>query len=300
MSDFTSAPMHTSMRRNGKSFWFASRFLARQTAADAGILYAFCRTMDDLADESRDSGAVNRLRQTRIDLERGQSGEPGTAAFLQLASCRQLPLEVADHLIQSFLCDVETPLQIGTEEDLIRYCFGVAGTVGLLMSPILGAVDREARRHAIDLGIAMQMTNIARDVLEDARNGRRYLPGSWLGDLTPQQIASQETARPAVSVAIGRLLLLADAFYSSARLGFAFIPAPNRTAIQVAASVYREIGVQLQERQLQWWGARCVISMPRKVLLATSVLRGRAPLDHLHVSLPLGMHPALAGLPGTA
>ncbi len=293
------AASQTSMRRNGRSFWFASRFLSRQTARDAGVLYAFCRTMDDLADESQDPRVIARLQQVRIDLAKGHSPDPCVEAFLHLAHRQRLPLEAADHLIQAFLCDAGTKLQIATEDDLIRYCFGVAGTVGLMMSPILGAVEIEARRHAIDLGIAMQMTNIARDVLEDARNGRRYLPGTYLDDLPPQAIAGEENCREAVSSAVERILGLADEFYSSAQLGFAFIPASNRTAIEVAARVYREIGVLLRARQLQWWGTRCVVSTPRKVMLATSVLLGRSSLVPSHAKTPDGLHPALAGLPGT-
>ena len=300
MSQPAAIDMQSSMRKNGRSFWFASRFLSRQTATDANVLYAFCRTMDDLADKSTGPEAVGRLHQVRMDLERGNSTDPCVAMFLQLARRHHLPLPVADHLIQSFVCDAQTKLRLATERDLIRYCFGVAGTVGLMMSPVLGATNKEARRPAIDLGIAMQMTNIARDVLEDARDGRRYLPGAWLADLPPEAIATELDCREAVRLAIDRLLCLADDFYANARDGFAFIPIPNRTAIEVAAAVYREIGVSLRKRNLQWWSGRTTVSMPRKIVLAASVLAGRSPLHRLRSSLPQRMHQALAGLPGTA
>lgn len=291
-----------SMRRNGKSFWFASLFLPRSTAADAAELYAFCRTMDDLADESDDPEAVTRLKGVRIDLQHKSSYDPCVQTLLALAQRYPLDLCVADHLVHSFVEDAATKLHLETQADLIRYCFGVAGTVGLMMSSILGADPGEARLHAIDLGIAMQMTNIARDVLEDAHNGRRYLPGDWVQDLSPADIAvADSSSRASVGPAILHLLDLADRFYSSATYGFRFIPARSRPAIEVAATVYRQIGVSLRHRGVPWWGPRTVIAPLRKTALAAAVLVGASPLRRLpSTPAPDEMHQPLAGLPGVA
>ena len=293
-----------SMRRNGRSFWFASHFLSPATAKEAASLYAFCRTMDDLADQQADAAAMTRLHAVRRDLALGRSADPCVQAFFAVA--RRDDLGVADHLIASFLRDAETRVQIETEEELIRYCFGVAGTVGLMMSPILGATQPESRHPALHLGIAMQMTNIARDVLEDAANGRRYLPACWVDGLTPRQIVRAADARdvPAeqvrrvVSVAVERLLQLAETFYVSAAHGFVTLPVRNRIAITVAAAVYREIGQQLRRKGYAWWGGRTVVGASKKVSLAGAVLLGRSVLQRPRPSVYEGVHPALATYAG--
>ena len=300
------------MKRNGKSFWFASMFLPRATALAAARLYAFCRTMDDLADALADDAVAPENRRTlsavRDDLRRGETSEPLAADFLALARQYDLPLDAAGHLIATFIEDATTRLHVEDEGQLVCYCYGVAGTVGLLMAPILGAGGPDAQRAAIHLGIAMQMTNIARDVLEDAQNGRRYLPGSWVNDLSAREIASLSSVRKPVAHAVARLLDLADLYYASAATGFALIPAHTRKGVEIAATVYREVGVTLGRRQLAWWQGRVSVPWQRKLWLAIKVyLRwsslDRAPgyasprhespgYDAEQLSLPL------AGLPG--
>lgn len=289
-----------SMRLNGRSFWFASRFLPRAVAADTAELYSFCRTMDDLADDVCTPEALARLRAIQRDLPLGRSKDPCASALIALALRYTFPMEAAEHLVSAFVEDGSEALQLQTEVDLVRYSFGVAGTVGLMMSPLLGVTEGKARMYAADLGIAMQMTNIARDVMEDARNGRRYLPGDWVADLSPQQIVRDISCRQTVSGAIGRLLNLADRYYASASLGFASIPYRSRVAIEVSAAIYREIGVTLQSSNLKWWGDRTVVATSRKLLLACHVIAGSSRPHHLPDAAELrALHHALAGLPGT-
>ena len=277
---FPSAALSSSpaaiMRRNGRSFWFASRLLPHQVAADAAELYAFCRTLDDLADQSPTPQTVQRLQALAADLARGVAYDDCAIGLLALAQRHALPLEAAAHLVSTFVEDGSTSLHLQTEANLVRYCFGVAGTVGLMMSPLLGVRNKQANLYAADLGIAMQMTNIARDVMEDARNGRRYLPGDWLDNVTPQQITDDPSCRPLVSQAIDRLLIFAERYYAAAARGFGFIPYRSRVAIQVSAAIYREIGMALRAEGLHWWGARTVVPTSRKILLAGRVLAGVA------------------------
>ena len=290
----------SSMRLNGRSFWFASRFLPRAVAADTAQLYSFCRTMDDLADEVCTPEALARLLVIQRDLSRGHSKDPCASALIALALRYRFPMEAAEHLVSAFVEDGSVDLQLQTEVDLVRYSFGVAGTVGLMMSPLLGVTEAKARMYAADLGIAMQMTNIARDVMEDARNGRRYLPGDWVGDLSPQQIARDTSCRPTVSVAIRRLLELADRYYASASLGFASIPYRSRIAIEVSAAIYREIGVTLRSSNLRWWSDRTVVATSRKLLLTCQVIAGSScPYRLPNAAESLALHHALDGLPGT-
>ena len=287
------------MRRKGKSFWFASLFLPRQTALDAARLYAFCRTMDDLADVSVTEENRAILAGVRKDLQRGVSANPAVTDFLGLAQTYDLPCSVANYLIATFIRDATTELHIADEAELVRYCYGVAGTVGLLMAPILGANQHRAGEAAIHLGVAMQMTNIARDVLEDARNGRRYLPGCWVEHRTAQDIIASTASRQQVSAAIARLLALADQYYASAAQGFPLIPSPARRGIQIAAAVYREIGTVLRRKHYAWWDGRVSVSLGRKVGIALSVCLGWSDLARLAIEPRIvQLSQPLTGLPG--
>jgi phytoene synthase len=288
------------MKRNGKSFWFASLFLPRQVAADAARLYAFCRTMDDLADVAVTEENRATLAQVRKDLQSGVTLIPDVQDFFALATQYELPCEAADYLIATFIQDATTELQLTDEAELVRYCYGVAGTVGLMMAPILGADRQRAGEAAVHLGIAMQMTNIARDVLEDAKNHRRYLPGSWVQDVTARQIATpSDTTELLIAAAIARLLELADCYYASAALGFEGIPGRARRGIEIAASVYREIGVVLRHNQCAWWKGRVIVSLPRKLWIAALVYLGRSPVRRLEAGNRVpGLSQPLVGLPG--
>jgi len=293
------------LRRHGKSFWFASLFLPKDSAFDVARLYAFCRALDDLADDVADepgtTSAVANLQAVRDDLRRGESSQPMVADFLELAHRFHLPLEAADYMLATFLEDATADTHIADEQHLLRYCYGVAGAVGLLMAPLLGATDMRASRPAIDLGLAMQMTNIARDVLEDAQNGRRYLPGSWVGNINAASIVTEPSRRQSVGLAIERLLNLADVYYASAVCGFPFLPPRARRAIEIAGTVYREIGVRLRMDHFRWWLGRVYVPLQRKTAIAASICLGRSSLAKLAAHAePDEMQHALAGLPGAS
>jgi phytoene synthase len=168
-----------------------------------------------------------------------------------------------------------------------------------MMSPILGADRKRAAEAAVHLGIAMQMTNIARDVLEDARNGRRYLPGCWVNRGTAKEIAASDGPRQQVSAAIARLLDLADRYYASAALGFPLIPRRARTGIEIAASIYREIGIVLRRKQYVWWNGRVTVPLSRKLWIALRVCVAGSDFARTATQsrIPELSRP-LAGLPG--
>ncbi len=275
------------MKRHGKSFWFASLFLPAQVATDAARLYAFCRRMDDLADVAVTKASRQVLIKVRQELQAGVSADPIVADFLSVARNYNLPMEAADCLIETFLEDAESRIQIEDEQQLVRYCYGVAGTVGLMMSPILGADRTRASPAAIYLGVAMQMTNIARDVLEDAHNGRRYLPGSWVRGVVPQEMIASVEYRQDVAAAVERLLELADEYYAGAITGFPLIPGKARRGIAIAAAVYREIGTVIRQKRCSWWNGRVRVSFARKLRIALSVSLGRSDLNRLRAKRPM-------------
>jgi phytoene synthase len=296
MSGAIEREARVSIKRNGKTFWFASLFLPKRMASDAAILYSFCRNLDDVADRATASGStrdpVHRLQQIRKDLSAAKSQDPLLAEILQLASRTGLDLRAAVCLLDTLLADASG-------------CYGAAGTVGLMMCGILGVDSPRARLQAINLGIAMQLTNIARDVVEDATLGRRYLPGIWVSSLTAGQISDQckddAKTRAVLAVGIERVLALADIFYAAAVPGFDAIPARARKGIRIAAAVYREIGVILRQRGCDCDRDRVVVPMLSKLRIAMSVYTGQSRLEELRVPEDLAQfHAALDGLPGLA
>ncbi len=298
-----------SIRRNGKSFWFASLFLPEQMATDAAILYSFCRYLDDVADHTTASGSdqdpVGHLEQIREDLISGNSQNPLLTEILHLASRTGLDLRAAVCLLDTLLADAIGCAAIVDEAGLIRYCYGAAGTVGLMMCAILGVDSPGGRLQAIDLGIAMQLTNIARDVVEDAKLRRRYVPSLWIADLTPQQIGDgykdDPDMRATLGIGIERVLTLADIFYAAAVPGFEAIPARARKGIRIAAAVYREIGVILRRRGCDCARGRVVVPMLSKVRIAGSIFTGHSKLEEMRCPDDLSrFHDVLGGLPGLA
>jgi phytoene synthase len=296
-----------SIKRNGKSFWFASLFLPEQIATDAAILYSFCRNLDDVADQTIASrpgqDPVQHLEQIRGDLSLGSSQDPLLTEILHLAARTGLDLRAAVCLLDTLLADAHACVAIADEAELIRYCYGAAGTVGLMMCAILGVDSPRARLQAIDLGIAMQLTNIARDVVEDAKLHRRYLPGLWVADLTPQQIEERykhdSNMRATLALGIERVLALADIFYAAAAPGFDAIPSRARNGIRIAGAVYREIGVNLRRRGCDCSRGRVVVPMFSKVRIAGSIFTGQSKLEEMHCLDDLSrFHNVLGGLPG--
>ena len=255
---------------HGKSFHWAWHFLGKQTGENAASLYQFCRVLDDMADGDVADGP-KRLKSIRCDLvERRRPDDALLAKFLPLIESHALPVDAVIALIDGLLSDQKKTVKLTDETMLLKYAYQVAGTVGLMMSRVLGCHDRRALVHAIDLGIAMQLTNIARDVLEDAEMGRRYLPRSWAGDVTPAHITAAshapdgEVAR-SVSAAVGQLLLLADDYYQSGAAGLPYLPLRAHIAIAVAARVYRQIGVQVAATGYAWHQGRQVTSRVTKI-----------------------------------
>jgi len=291
-----------SLAANGKSFHWARRFLGERMGADAARLYAFCRILDDMADGDIENGP-SRLGVIRADLEAGRtSSDPALASFQPFMVSQSFPGDVMIALIDGLLDDQKDEVALASEADLLRYAYRVAGTVGLLMCHVLDCDDSEAHAHAIDLGIAMQLTNIARDVLEDARMNRRYIPADWVSGATPADIrtASGRPDSPVgreVTMAVSRLLDLAETFYSSGARGYRYLPFRAHLAISIAARVYRQIGVQLRDADCAWHEGRQVTSKATKVrcsVMALASLTVRWRRRDLH---DRRLHADLQGLP---
>jgi len=301
----SSAECRAILAEGSKSFDFASRFLPADRRDDAAVVYTFCRTVDDIADEgSSPEEARISLGGLRAELTGQRPPRPLAAMLLEVAARRDFSAEPAIHLIDGVLSDLDT-VRIADDEDLIRYCYRVAGTVGLLMCGVLGVRARAASPFAVDLGIAMQLTNICRDVKEDAERGRVYLPLDRLAaqGIDADALLGGQPDRQGLRMVVDDLLRMADGYYGSAEAGMRFIPWRARFAILIASRVYRAIGVKLRRQGSDPWLGRTIVSPLGKLAAASvGVLRGFHPkLFGLwpaprHVA---ALHRGLAGLPGT-
>ena len=292
------------LARHSRSFRLASHFLPRDRRYDAALLYALCRLVDDTADECDDPVRARvQLKSLSEELREERFGRPLVEEFLELCERRCLDLSFAMELVQGVESDLEEVI-VEDDQELLTYCYRVAGTVGLMMCSVLGVKDREALAFAIDLGIGMQLTNICRDVLEDARRGRVYLPRTRLEavGVSPEELLREEVDEEALATVVKDLLEVADRYYGSGDLGMRFIPWRSRLAIVVASQVYRAIGVKLGARGARVMEGRTVVSGPGKIFWVI-----RALMIWVLVSPPFArgrpehepeLHHPLKGLPG--
>ncbi len=261
------------LAERGKTFSWAKFFLTRKQADAAARLYRFCRYIDDTADETNDAmQAKERLLAFIHALQHSASDDEVISDAIALFQQYKIDINVAIHLIQGVISDLEYP-HITSTEALIQYCYQVAGTVGIMMCNILNVRDKRAYAHAIDLGIAMQITNICRDVKEDAELGRRYLPEQLVGNLPANQLIHPTLQTQKLTTnSINQLLSLADSYYLSGSKGLCFLPFRARIAIAIASTLYQRIGHSLKLASYQYWKVRAFVSVREKISLSAICL----------------------------
>ena len=254
------------LQKHGKSFNFARLFLSSHIAKKSQDLYAFCRVLDDLVDvdtieqSSYESlGFLNALK-SKITCE-------SSNGYSNLSSRLSIQTQPILDLLEGMYHDIYKK-SIDDFEALERYSYQVAGTVGLMMCDLLSIHGDEARARAIDLGIAMQLTNIVRDVEHDAKIGRIYLPQCWLGVTNPIELINpKDNIKNKIIYAIKKTLKASDHFYKSGLMGLKYIPFRERFSILVAASIYRAIGTKVKANQYFQPGIRAFVPMREKVFL---------------------------------
>lgn len=260
-----------SIAKGSKSFAGASQLFDRTTRERAWLLYAWCRRCDDMADGQDHGGAMQAVddasarlttirRLTAEALAGRETGDPAFDGFGLVAREGGIPERYAHDLIEGFALDAAGWSPADTD-GLLRYCYHVAGAVGCMMAIVMGvAADNDAALdRACDLGLAFQLANIARDVIEDAQAGRCYLPAAWLDEKQIPRAAMADGAhRPALATLGARLAEMAAAYEDSARHGAAFLPARSAWAVLSAAGIYGDIAREVARRDLQAWDARIV------------------------------------------
>jgi len=292
------------LRRKGRTFYWASRLFGKGMAADIAVLYAFCRYLDDLADETDSITAARRLAAVAQDIATRTSTVPVVRDFLALAERTDISIATVDTLLATLRRDAGA-VGFRNWRETIRYSYGVAATVGIMFCAIAGVKDRAALPFAVDLGIAMQLTNIARDVLEDAGRGRVYLPLPAPETTDPARAIVQGDihTRTATSATIRETLALAEHYYRSADCGMRYLPWRVRAAVLVAARCYEAIGTVIRRRGEDYWAGRCYVSTGEKIWHTLRALAAlfcnprywRRTPGQSHLAM---LHAPLARLPG--
>jgi phytoene synthase len=286
----------TLMRGGSKSFFLASLALPPRVRAPATALYAFCRVADDAIDDSADPATALAGLHVRLDAiyARTPHGHVADRALAAVVADAALPRALLDALLDGFAWDAQGR-RYESLEDLHAYGARVAGSVGAMMALVMETRDARSLARACELGVAMQLTNVARDVGEDARHGRLYLPLSWLREagIDPDAWLAQPRFDARLATVIARLLAEAERLYARAECGVNGLPHGCRPAVHAARLLYAEIGHALASRGgLDSVQRRTVVSTPRKLALlaracAAFVLPPGRPIAAGAASAPL-------------
>ncbi len=266
--------------KGSKSFAVAARLFGRETRENTVMLYAWCRYCDDVIDEqelgrTKAAGGLDgrspweRLesleRQTRSALAGEPQSDVAFAALQAVARRHAIPERLALQHLAGFRMDLEGR-RYETIEDTLDYSYHVAGVVGVMMAHIMGVRDPAVLDRASDLGIAFQLTNIARDIVEDAAIGRLYVPDAWLAEAgIPSEEVGAAAHRPALARVAARLIEAAEPYYGSASIGIAALPPRSAWAIATAHGVYRQIGIEVGRRSARAWDGRVSTSRLQKL-----------------------------------
>jgi len=281
------AACRRSIRQGSQSFYVASLLLPVAIREPAYAVYAFCRMADDLID--RDEGGADSIRGLRRMLDRIYAGAPDPTfverGFADVVARFAIPRAVPEALIEGLAWDA-AGRRFQSFDDLKAYAVRVAGTVGFMMTLVMGRREPHVLARACDLGVAMQLTNIVRDIGEDARNGRIYMPLAWLSESGVDATVwmASPTYSPQIGAVAARLLGEAESLYTRSQAGIAALPPACRVGINAARVLYREIGEEIR-RGVNPVTTRAVTSKRQKLGLLARVAMART-LDRAELFAP--------------
>jgi phytoene synthase len=260
------------MRKHGKTFYWASFFLDNAKMQAIYSIYSFCRKIDDMVDEAENLNIAKKKLHIFMDAWR----EGKSHSIIEVL--KNIPKEnwPNQKLVEMFLNGQMSDIKFTSfksDKALIIYCYQVAGTVGLMVCDIFGVKDKKMRYFAIDLGIAMQLVNISRDIYEDSLRNRIYLPESLIGKYTPNEIAKPTKKTSAkIDLAREKIIHLANIYFASASQAIDHLPKGAALAVKLASALYQQIGFQLIHTRYQHNERRCYVTSFSKLLITLNII----------------------------
>ncbi|MCB0403173.1 MAG: phytoene/squalene synthase family protein [Bdellovibrionales bacterium] len=258
-----------------KSFSLSAHLFGKEKRDGAFLLYGWCRYCDDEIDKASASETSEQLQRrlatlrelTEASYSSSPMSHPVFAAFQHVVHKYGIPRHYPFELLEGMAMDIRQE-KYPDLDTVVLYAYRVAGCVGLMMAHVMGVSSDKALRHASDMGIAMQLTNIARDVYEDASMGRVYLPEVWLREEGIARDAIREACNtPKLVRVVSRLLDVADGYYASGDAGLKYLSLRSACTVASARYVYAEIGNRVRMRGIHAWSTRTWVSLPRKLLV---------------------------------
>ena len=253
------------LKKEGKSFYWGSFFLPRKLRNNVATLYSICRYCDNIADHDNKDRSP-QLKKLINEIEINKENKVN-----KFFNENKIDLSIFDDLIKGLITD-QSLIRIQNERELVIYSYRVAGTVGLMMSKVIGITNPKSTSAAIDLGIAMQMTNIARDVHEDAKMNRIYLPNIWIPNIDLNFLNGKKKLNSkqneVISGAIHNIINLSEKYYNNGFSGLKYIPFKKRLGIFIAANVYRGIGIKIKRSGKNYLKKRIYLNFFEKLLIS--------------------------------
>jgi len=286
------------MRKHGKTFFWASQFLDKKVATRLFAIYEFCREVDELIDKK--NKGVNYEEKLRNNIKIWRSNKKNL--IFQPFSNIEKKFIPGQSLFNEFFNGQESDIkqkQPNNMNDLLIYCYRVAGVVGLMICDTFGIKNQKLRYFAIDLGIAMQLTNIARDIYEDAENNRIYIPLSLIGKKKPKDLLTTNTdEKLLINKARDQLINKAELYYESGFRGVSYLPNQSQRAVRVAATLYQCIGRKIQKKKVSYDSYRVYLNAFEKLYRTIFILKNnkmskKQPSYHNHL-----LHYSIKTMPG--
>ena len=244
--------------KSSKSFFWASRFLSSDTLQKVINIYSFCRIHDDIVDENLElSNAEKKFKKEIEELK-------------EIIKAYGISDDIISELILGINSDIDFK-RYKNNKELLRYCYRVAGVVGLMMTKALKIESEEANFYAIDLGIAMQLTNISRDIMQDFNNQRIYLPEDTGITQETLSIKNDENYER-IKQEVNKILLKSDIYYKSSLNGFRYIPIKSRLSILVALRIYEAIGIKIKRSGTKFLEENIYIKIHEKFFIVLKTL----------------------------
>lgn len=256
-------------KKNAKTFYLASLFFSKQKQKEVEILYNFCRYVDDLGDLLlNEKKSKKRLDEVIKSLKKKESNVSFVCEFIKLMKQYNIKTKIPVQLVEGVLSDLNN-VYIKNNKELFEYSYRVAGTVGLMMCSLMNINEKRLFKHAIELGIAMQLTNIARDVREDLEINRIYIPNLIIlkNVRDYKKIIIDKEIQKKVSSKVIKLIEDSEKLYNQAAGGIIDLPINFRFVILFASNLYREIGKQILKEPLSIWEKRVYITKIKKVII---------------------------------